>query len=120
MKRRMKFNYSAAISEKNYFPEYQFHFTLTEDDVRKSLHKRGYNSDNMHYFMNDFGNLNMSEDYKILVSTELIKDTLSNDKVDLGIDYKKKYEELVELLEPHIIDGMPPKTTLKMLLKYSK
>ena len=62
----------------------------------------------------------IDEIYKILSSIELIRDTISSDKVDLGIDYKKKYEELVELLEPHKIDDMPPETTLKMILKYNK
>jgi hypothetical protein len=45
---------------------------------------------------------------------------LGDSDVDLGIDYKKKYEELVELLEPHKIDDMPPETTLKMILQYGK
>jgi hypothetical protein len=116
----MKFEYSAAILENKYFPEYHFYFILTEDEVRESLHKRGYNSDNMHYFMNDFRNLSIPEDYKIFASTELIRDTLSSEEIDLGIDYKKKYEELVDLLEPHKIDDMPPETTLKMILKYTK
>ena len=37
------------------------------------------------------------------------------------VDYKVKYQELVDLLEPHKIDdSMSPATTLKMLLKYNK
>ena len=116
----MKFDYTAGTLANAYFPEYRFQFILTEDEVRKSLHTRGYNNDNMHYFMNDFGISNMPENYKIFASTEIIRDALSSDKVDLGVDYKKKYEELVELLEPHKIGDMPPATTLKMLLKYNK
>jgi hypothetical protein len=39
----------------------------------------------------------------------------------LGINYKKKYEELAELLNPYKLeDGMEPSTTLKMILKYGK
>ena len=66
-------------------------------------------------------NPNTHQSFKIFASIEIIRDALSSDKVDLGIDYKKKYEELVELLEPHKIDeSMEPLTTLKMLLKYHK
>ena len=67
-----------------------------------------------------FGNPSTDKYYKLLASIEIIRDALSWDKIDLGIDYKKKYDELVELLEPHKIDDMPPETTLKMLLKYNK
>jgi hypothetical protein len=114
----MKFDYCAEILSENYFPAYHFKYTLTEDEVRKFLHKYGY--DDINNFMSVFSNATVDDFYKILSSVEIIRDSLSSDKVDLGIDYKKKYEELVELLEPHKIDDMPPETTLKMILQYGK
>ena len=107
----MKFDY---CSEKF---GYTFNFSLTEDEIRKFLHKRGLTYD----FVYDIFPPNSGEGYKKFASIEIIRDALSNEDVDLGIDYKKKYEELVELLEPHKIDeSMEPSTTLKMLLKYNK
>jgi hypothetical protein len=50
----------------------------------------------------------------------MIRENITDNNIDLEIDYKQKYEQLVELLEPHKIDNMPPETTLKMLLKYNK
>jgi hypothetical protein len=97
---------------------YIFSFSLTENELRNYLHKRGI-SYNYTFGLGLFPP-NASKDYKILASTEIIRDALSSDKVDLGINYKRKYEEIVELLEPHKIDDMPPETTLKMLLKYNK
>jgi hypothetical protein len=99
---------------------YHFQFSLSYEEVRKSLHKRGYNDDNIDYFINDLGkNSNLPKEHKILSSIGIIRDTLSIDKVDLGIDYQKKYEELVELLKPYKLeDDMSPSTTLKMILKY--
>jgi hypothetical protein len=114
----MKFDYCAEFLSKNFFPAYHFKYTLTEDEVRKFLHKYGY--DDINNFMSVFSNATVDDFYKILSSVEIIRDSLSSDKVDLGIDYKKKYEELVELLEPHKIDDMPPETTLKMILQYGK
>ena len=55
------------------------------------------------------------------MSARIIRDAVVDEGVDLGINYKQKYEELVELLNPYKIDDdMPPVTTLKMVLKYSK
>ncbi len=106
----MKFDY---CSEKF---GYTFYFSLTEDEIRKFLHKRGLTYD----FVYGIFPPNSGEEYKKFASIEIIRDALLSDEVDLGIDYKKKYEELVELLEPHKIDDMPPETTLKMILKYNK
>lgn len=115
----MKFDYAAGISTDIYIPEYHFKFTLTQDEVYSVVHK--YDFDKSTYMEQVFGNSSTDKYYKLFASIELIKDALSGDKVDLGIDYKKKYEELVELLEPHKIDDdMSPVTTLKMLLKYNK
>jgi hypothetical protein len=114
----MKFDYCAEILSENYFPAYHFKYTLTEDEVRKFLHKYGNTRIN---YMNDvFEYSSLDQHYKAGIALEIIRDALSSDKVDLGIDYKKKYEELVELLEPHKIDDMPPETTLKMILQYGK
>jgi hypothetical protein len=113
----MKFDYAAGISHNTYIPEYNFTFTLTQDEVYKVIHK--YDIDKQTYMEQVFGNPSTDKYYKILASIEIIRDALSFDKVDLGVDYKKKYEELAELLEPHRIDeDMSPTTTLKMLLKY--
>jgi hypothetical protein len=114
----MNFDYTAEISHTKHYPEYKFLFTLTEDEVHRVIHK--YDFDKKTYMEQVFGNSSTDKYYKLLASIEIIRDALSSDKVDLGIDYKKKYEELVDLLEPHIIDDMSPKTTLKMLLKYSQ
>jgi hypothetical protein len=97
---------------------YHFQFSLSYDEIRKVYHKYGY--EDIDSFISLFGT-NIDEFYKILASIELIRDAISSDKVDLGIDYKKKYDELVELLEPYKIDeSMEPSTTLKILLKYNK
>jgi hypothetical protein len=107
----MKFDY---CSEKF---GYTFNFSLTEDEIRKYLHKRGHTYD----FVYGIFPPNIREGHNIFTSIEIIRDALSGDEVDLGIDYKKKYEELVELLEPHKIDeSMEPSTTLKMIIKYNK
>jgi hypothetical protein len=114
----MNFDYSAKISHTKLYPEYDFHFTLTEDEVHRVIHK--YNFDKKTYMEQVFGNPSTDKYYKLLASIEIIRQSLSSEDVDLGIDYKKKYDELVELLEPHKIDDMPPETTLKMILKYNK
>jgi hypothetical protein len=107
----MKFDY---YSGENF--EYKFCFTLTQNEIRKYFHKYGltYRFD---------GNLfapNTPEYYKILHSLEMIRENITDNNIDLEIDYKQKYEQLVELLGPHRIDDMSPETTLKMLLKYNK
>ncbi len=119
----MKFDYCRETSlpgcgaPSSYPYTYHFQFSLSYDEIRKFLHKRGLTYD----FVYGIFPPNSGEEYKKLASIEIIRDALSGDEVDLGIDYKKKYEELVELLEPHKIDeSMEPSTTLKMLLKYNK
>jgi hypothetical protein len=113
----MKFDYATTTTPVAFYPQCNFHFIVTENEIRKFLHKRGLTYD----FVYGLFPPHMSEEHKIFASIEIIRDTLSGDKVDLGIDYKKKYEELVELLEPHKIDeSMEPSTTLKMILKYNK
>ena len=114
----MNFNYTSVLSHTKIYPEYHFHFTLTQDEVHKVIHK--YNFDKRTYMEQVFGNPSVDRHFKLLTSIEIIRDSLCGENVDLGIDYKKKYEELVELLEPHKIDDMPPETTLKMILKYNK
>ena len=59
--------------------------------------------------------------YQIPAALRIIEEATNCDEVDLGIDYKKKYDELVKLLKPHQIDDdMSPSTTLKMILRYAK
>ena len=94
---------------------HNFIFSLTENEIRKVYHKYGA-SYNDRVFLDPL----TSETYKIGHFIRLIHDAFSDDgKVDFGIDYKKKYEELVELLKPYKLeDDMSPSTTLKMILKY--
>jgi hypothetical protein len=113
----MNFDYTAEISHTKIYPEYHFTFTLTQDEVYKVIHK--YDFDKSTY-MREVFEYSTDKYYKLLASIEIIRQSLSSEDVDLGIDYKKKYEELVELLEPHKIDDMPPETTLKMILQYGK
>jgi hypothetical protein len=111
----MKFDYAATITSNTLY--HNFHFTLTQDEVYNVIHK--YDFDKKTYMEQVFGNPSTDKYYKLLASIEIIRDALSFVKVDLGFDYKKKYEELCELLEPHRIDeDMSPATTLRMLLKY--
>jgi hypothetical protein len=95
---------------------HNFSFSLTENEIRKVYHKNGTSYDTVEVFLDPLP----SESYKIWQSIRLLQDTFTDDgKVDLGIDYKKKYEELVELLKPYKLeDDMSPSTTLKMILKY--
>jgi hypothetical protein len=120
----MKFDYCRETSlpgcgaPSSYPYTYHFQFSLSYDEIRRVYHKYGY--EDIDKFITLF-TVNVDDYYKILASIEIIRDTLSGDKIDLGIDYKKKYDELVELLEPHKIDeSMEPSTTLKMILKYNK
>lgn len=106
----MKFDYTRVFSDKTFTPGYLFQYSLTEDELRKVFHK----------YSTPFS---IISDKKFIeaVSVNIIRDVLVDDVVDLGINYKQKYEELVELLNPYKIDDdMPPVTTLKMVLKYSK
>ena len=57
----------------------------------------------------------------MLASLRILQDVVDGERVDLGINYKEKYDELVELLKPHKLeDNMSHSTTLKMILKYAK
>jgi len=107
----MKFHYEKQSLELIH----NFSFSLTENEIRKVYHKHG-TSYNDRVFLDPL----TSEPYKICHSIRLLQDAFSDDgKVDLGIDYKEKYEELVELLKPYKLeDDMSPSTTLKMILKY--
>ena len=111
----MKFDYY----KDTFSNECTFQFTLTEDETRKVYHQ--HNLDARQMLSDTFEHSGVEKYYKMLVlaSIELIRQSLSSENVDLGINYKKKYDELVELLEPHKIDeSMEPSTTLKMILKY--
>ena len=109
----MKFDYY----KDTFSNEYTFQFTLTGDETRKVYHQ--YDIDSQQMLSDTFEYSGTEKYYKMLASIELIRQSLSSENIDLGINYKKKYDELVELLEPHKIDGsMSPSTTLKMILKY--
>ena len=116
----MKFDYNRDFSDKyGYYPVWNFHFTLEEDEVRKVIHKYGIPLED------SVGNSYISslQTYEQMVASLKILQEAAIDTVtiDLGTNYKEKYEELVELLNPHKIDDdMSPATTLKMILKYHK
>jgi hypothetical protein len=111
----MKFDYY----KDTFSDECTFQFTLTGDETRKVYHQ--HNLDAQQMLSDTFEHSGVEKYYKMLASIELIRQSLSSEDVDLGINYKKKYDELVELLEPHKIDeSMEPATTLKMILKYNK
>lgn len=113
----MKFNFCRNISrETGYQETYNFHYTLTKEEIIKTLWKYG---DSPERFDLHFSTAPLN--YQMSASLTLIRESFFDDEVDLGIDYKKKYEELAELLKPHRIeDSMEPSTTLKMILKYHK
>lgn len=69
----------------------------------------------------DFNSSPNEHPYKMYASVGILQEVVKNENVDLGTNYKEKYEELVELLKPHKLeDDMSPTTTLKMILKYHK
>jgi hypothetical protein len=115
----MKFDYCKEIEAHNGFcPVYRFHFTLNEDEVRKVLHKYVIT---LNWMSDVFEYSSTSEPYQMLASLRILQDAVDGERVDLGINYKEKYDELVELLKPYKIeDDMSPSTTLKMILKYAK
>ena len=118
----MKFDYCKEVSLpgsgfSSSFPyTYHFQFSLSYNEIQKVFHKYGVQR-NIDEII-EYGSKNNPN--TIQLSLNLIQDTFTDDgKVDLGIDYKKKYEELVELLKPYKLeDDMSPSTTLKMILKY--
>jgi hypothetical protein len=97
---------------------YHFQFSLSCDEVRKVTHKYAFTPN----WMSDvFEYSPTSEPYQMLASLRILQDVVDGERVDLGINYKEKYDELVELLKPYKIeDDMSPSTTLKMILKYAK
>lgn len=109
----MKFDYYKDVFSSI---NYHFKFSLTENEIRKLSHKYGWASRDVD---NYFSFLSVNDDYKIYASLELLKSAIDYKTVNLGIDYKQKYEELEELLKPYQIeDNMSPSTTLKIILKY--
>ena len=106
----MKFDYTRVFSDKIFTPGYLFQYSLTEDELQKVFHK----------YSTSFC-LISDKKFMEAMSARIIRDAVVDEGVDLGINYKQKYEELVELLNPYKIDDdMSPTTTLKMVLKYSK
>jgi hypothetical protein len=118
----MKFDYYKELSFPGCgcspsFPySYHFQFSLSYDEIQKVLHKYARNQQ---YMIDVFEYA--PSDIKIGESLRILQEALVDKNVDLGINYKEKYEELVELLKPHKLeDDMSPTTTLKMILKYGK
>ena len=115
----MKFNYCKDFPEKSgFFPEYCFQFTLTEDEVLKVKHRYAITPD---WMMRVFESSSGDSQFQMPAALRIIEKATNCDEVDLGINYKEKYDELVKLLKPHQIDDeMSPSTTLKMILRYSR
>jgi hypothetical protein len=118
----MKFDYCKDLSrEMGYQTVHHFRYTLDEDDVLKVIHKYAYTPEWMRSLFENFEYSPTDHPHKIGASLRILQDAFCDENVDLGIDYKKKYEELAELLKPHKLeDDMEPATTLKMILKYGK
>jgi peroxiredoxin len=112
----MKFNYSKEMNYKWFCPTYYFQFSITKDEALSVFHKYGVGT--VKQMENAFSVVEPNH-YVIGQALALLRDAYCDENVDLGINYKQKYEELVALLEPHKIDDtMEPATTLKMILKY--
>ena len=120
----MKFDYCKEASLPGTIPSsfpytYHFQFSLSYDEIQKILHKYGI-------LMEDtIGNSyigTLVRQKQVSVVLKILQEANNNtETIDLGIDYKQKYDELVKLLEPYKIDeDMSPATTLKMILKYHK
>ena len=118
----MKFDYCKDWSEAmGYQSVYHFRYILYEDDVRKVIHKYALPPEWMRNLFENFEHSPTDHPHKIGASLSILQDALFDKNVDLGINYKEKYEELAELLKPHKLeDNMEPATTLKMILKYGK
>ncbi len=111
----MKFNYCKEQLYNTLYPQYHFQFTLDEEEIRKVCHKFGHTPEWMRGVFNDFN------PYQMYTSVRILQEVVKDENVDLGTNYKEKYDELVELLKPHKLeDDMSPATTLKMILKYNK
>ena len=120
----MKFDYCKEVSLPGCSPSssfpytYHFQFSASCNEIEKVFHKYG-----IAYRLridDALKSRSKNDPYAIQWTLALLQDVFSDDgRVDLGIDYKKKYEELVELLKPYKLeDDMSPSTTLKMILKY--
>ena len=112
----MNFNYNCECSMPPMKTVYHFHYALDESDITRILWKYG---DTPGRFSLNFSTLSPPQQSSLAFAC--IRDSIADDNVDLGINYKKKYEELAELLNPYKLeDDMEPSTTLKMILKYCK
>lgn len=112
----MKFDWCRELNNK-FYPEYHFSFSLDEDEIRKVTHKYGKDEE---WIRDAFEYSRPDDPYQMYTSLRILQDAINDNPVDLGTNYKQKYEELVELLKPHKIDDdMSPATTLKMILKYN-
>lgn len=110
----MKFEFTKSFNTENsFFPEWNFYYSITEDEIKKVLHKYSILLDRF-YINQHFTDPKTS----LAILNQVVVD---NDSVNLGINYKEKYEEIVKLLDPYKLeDEMSPLTTLKMILKYHK
>lgn len=114
----MKFDHAKTFSANNSFcPEYHFKFVINEDEIRDVCGRHGKDLSWVDHTLQI-----ANDNTKKYFASFLIQQSIGPIKNDLDIvDYKAKYQELVDLLEPHKIDDdMSPATTLKMILKYHK
>jgi hypothetical protein len=114
----MKFDYAKTYSADNSFwPEYhfKFKFVLKEIEIKDVCNRHGQD-----LIWVDHTLQNANDTTKKCFASFLIQQSLGPIKNDLDIvDYKAKYQEMVDLLEPYKIDDdVSPTTTLKMILKY--
>ena len=117
----MKFDFCKEQPPNTFYPQYHFKFSLSEDEIRKVYHKFGHTPEWFRGVFDDFNSSPNEHPYKMYASLRILQEAVKDENVDLGINYKQKYEELVELLKPHKLeDDMSPATTLKMILKYHK
>lgn len=117
----MKFNWCRELKHNKLYPEYHFKFSLDEDEFQKVIHKYGLGNEWIWDAFDGYSALDVDTPQQMYASLRILQDATIDNRVDLGINYKQKYEELVELLNPHKIDDdMSPVTTLRMILRYHK
>ena len=118
----MKFEWCRELNANKFYPEYHFKFSLSEGDIRKVyLHKFGHTPEWLRGVFDEFEYSPKDHPHQMYASLRILQEAVKDENVDLGTNYKQKYEELVELLKPHKLeDDMSPTTTLKMILKYHK
>lgn len=118
--RTMKFEHRTILDDKSFYPEQHFNFLVSEDEVTKVLHQYGIVSSSTWVRTIFKETTDWQNPYQMQAAIALLQDIAQCKNVNLGINYKQKYEELESLLMPYAIGDMTPLTTLKMILKSNK